>query len=186
MLQGVSVSLVAWGRYYNDFGGQVLVIFIITVAACEAAIALALVLMLFQRSGRLDIAIWQELARGQPAAVRRPGAAEDPSPAAGSPQCRRRACSRKSPDENGIPPACLICDLLLVLIPGPAAGRGGAYRRVRRALLGRRSQWPWSPAIAAVAARPACATGSTCGSRAGGRGRGRTPAASGRRATSTC
>ena len=61
MLQGVSVSLVAWGRFYNDFGGQMLVVFIIAVAACEAAIALALILMLFRRSGSLDIAIWQDL-----------------------------------------------------------------------------------------------------------------------------
>jgi NADH-quinone oxidoreductase subunit K len=61
MLQGVSLSLVAWGRFHNDFGGQVLVIFIIAVAACEAAIALALVLTLFERSGGLDIAAWQEL-----------------------------------------------------------------------------------------------------------------------------
>ncbi|MCA9248828.1 MAG: NADH-quinone oxidoreductase subunit NuoK [Planctomycetales bacterium] len=58
MLQGVSISLVAWSRYHNDWGGQLLVIFIITVAACEAAIALALVLMLFRRSGKLDAAIW--------------------------------------------------------------------------------------------------------------------------------
>jgi NADH-quinone oxidoreductase subunit K len=61
MLQGVSLSLVAWGRYHNDLGGQMLVIFIIAVAACEAAIALALVLMLFERKGNLDIAVWQEL-----------------------------------------------------------------------------------------------------------------------------
>ena len=61
MLQGVSVSLVAWGRYHNDWGGQVLVIFILTVAACEAAIALALVLMLFQRKDTLDITVWQDL-----------------------------------------------------------------------------------------------------------------------------
>ena len=61
MLQGVSVSLVAWGRFHNDWGGQMLVIFILTVAACEAAIALALVLMLFQRRGKLDIAAWHEL-----------------------------------------------------------------------------------------------------------------------------
>jgi NADH-quinone oxidoreductase subunit K len=61
MLQGVSISLVAWGRYYNDWGGQTLVIFIIAVAACEAAIALALIMMLFQRRGTLDIAVWQEL-----------------------------------------------------------------------------------------------------------------------------
>ena len=63
MLQGVSVSLVAWGRFHNDWGGQMLVIFILTVAACEAAIALALVLMLFQRSGSLDIAVWHSCAR---------------------------------------------------------------------------------------------------------------------------
>jgi NADH-quinone oxidoreductase subunit K len=70
MLQGVSVSLVAWGRYRNDWGGQILVIFILTVAACEAAIALALVLTLFQRSGSLDIAVWQTLREdNQPAFV---------------------------------------------------------------------------------------------------------------------
>ncbi len=61
MLQGISVSLVAWGRFHNDWGGQMLVIFILTVAACEAAIALALVLMLFHSSGRLDVAVWQHL-----------------------------------------------------------------------------------------------------------------------------
>lgn len=61
MLQGVSVSLVAWGRYHNNWDGQILVIFVLTVAACEAAIALALVLMLFHRSGRLDIAFWQNV-----------------------------------------------------------------------------------------------------------------------------
>ena len=61
MLQGVSVSLVAWGRWHNDWDGQVLVIFILTVAACEAALALALVLMLFQRRDNLDIAAWDDL-----------------------------------------------------------------------------------------------------------------------------
>ena len=68
MLQGVSVSLVAWGWIHNDWGGQMLVLFMIAVAACEAGIALALVLMLFHRSGRLDIADWQEIREeGQPA-----------------------------------------------------------------------------------------------------------------------
>jgi NADH-quinone oxidoreductase subunit K len=61
MLQGVSLSLVAWGRFHNDFGGQVLVIFIIAVAACEAAVALAMFLMLFRRRGSLDIVLWQDL-----------------------------------------------------------------------------------------------------------------------------
>ncbi|HEV3024736.1 MAG TPA: NADH-quinone oxidoreductase subunit NuoK [Pirellulales bacterium] len=61
MLQGISVSLVAWGRFHNDWGGQMLVIFIITVAACEAGIALALILMLYHQSGTLDMAVWQSL-----------------------------------------------------------------------------------------------------------------------------
>src|SRR5215471_6517368 len=61
MLQGVSISLVAWGRWHNNWDGQILVIFILTVAACEAALALALFLMLFQRRGSLDVADWDEL-----------------------------------------------------------------------------------------------------------------------------
>jgi NADH-quinone oxidoreductase subunit K len=83
MLQGVSVSLVAWSRYRNDFGGQMLVLFIIAVAACEAALALALVTTLFQRRGQLDIADWDQLREAnQPPFVEEPlpeepGAAEE-------------------------------------------------------------------------------------------------------------
>jgi NADH-quinone oxidoreductase subunit K len=61
MLQGVSLSLVAWSRFHNDFGGQMLVLFVIAIAACEAAIALALVTTLFYRHGKLDIAEWHLL-----------------------------------------------------------------------------------------------------------------------------
>ena len=61
MLQGVSVSLVSWSRHHGDWGGQVLVIFVLTVAACEAAIALVLVLGAFARTGRLDSQAWQGL-----------------------------------------------------------------------------------------------------------------------------
>ncbi len=59
MLQGISLSLIAWGRFHDVWSGQALVVFIITVAACEAGIALALVLMLAKRAGNLDIAHWQ-------------------------------------------------------------------------------------------------------------------------------
>jgi NADH-quinone oxidoreductase subunit K len=70
MLQGVSVSLVAWSRYHDDWGGQMLVLFIIAVAAAEAGIALALILMLFHQSGSLDMAFWQDLREDdQPAFV---------------------------------------------------------------------------------------------------------------------
>jgi NADH-quinone oxidoreductase subunit K len=51
---------VAWSRF-TATGGQMLVIFILTVAACEAAIALAVVLTLFHKQGSLDIAVWQQL-----------------------------------------------------------------------------------------------------------------------------
>ncbi len=61
MLQGISVSLVAWSRHHGDWGGQVLVIFVLTVAACEAAVALVFVLQAFARTGRLDAAAWQSL-----------------------------------------------------------------------------------------------------------------------------
>ncbi|MBN1852699.1 MAG: NADH-quinone oxidoreductase subunit NuoK [Pirellulales bacterium] len=61
MLQGVSITLVAFSRFHNDWGGQMLVVFIIAVAACEAAIALALILMLYARAGKLDAAYWQEM-----------------------------------------------------------------------------------------------------------------------------
>jgi NADH-quinone oxidoreductase subunit K len=72
MLQGVSVSLVGFGRFHNDWGGQMLVVFMITVAACEAGIALALIVMLAQRSGKLDSAAWQDLREeGQPPFVDR-------------------------------------------------------------------------------------------------------------------
>ena len=61
MLQGVAVNLVAFAKYRGDLGGQVFVLFILAVAACEAAIALALILLLYKRSKSLDVSIWQEL-----------------------------------------------------------------------------------------------------------------------------
>lgn len=61
MLQGVALSLIAWGRRHNNWDGQSLVIFILAVAACEAAIAMALILMLYQRKASLDVTAWQSL-----------------------------------------------------------------------------------------------------------------------------
>jgi NADH-quinone oxidoreductase subunit K len=74
MLQGVAINLVAFARYRGNLQGQAFTLFIITVAACEAAIALALILMLYKRKGSLDVSLWQEL--------REPGweSAEDEEP----------------------------------------------------------------------------------------------------------
>jgi NADH-quinone oxidoreductase subunit K len=67
MLQGITVSLVAWGRYFDDWGGQMLALFIIAVAACEAAIAMTLIVALSRRSGQLDMVLWQDLREeGEP------------------------------------------------------------------------------------------------------------------------
>ncbi|MFN4261371.1 MAG: NADH-quinone oxidoreductase subunit NuoK [Gemmataceae bacterium] len=61
MLQGVALNLVTFARMHGNLQGQAFVLFIITVAACEAAIALALILMLFRRRQSLDVSLWQEL-----------------------------------------------------------------------------------------------------------------------------
>ena len=61
MLQGVAVNLVSFSHYRGNLGGQVLSLFIVTVAACEAAVALALILMLYRRAKSLDVSLWQEL-----------------------------------------------------------------------------------------------------------------------------
>lgn len=74
MLQGVAINLVAFNQYYRlngihpSFDGQIFTLMILTVAAAEAAIALALVVVLFGRSGSLDISLWHHLRDpGQPA-----------------------------------------------------------------------------------------------------------------------
>ncbi len=61
MFQGAGVALVAFGRYHLDFTGQSFVVFILTVAAAEAAMALALVVLLFRKRETLDAEAWQEL-----------------------------------------------------------------------------------------------------------------------------
>jgi len=61
MLQGVTINLCAFARYHGNLAGQVLTMFILTVAACEAAVALAMIVMLFKRRGSLDVSVWQDL-----------------------------------------------------------------------------------------------------------------------------
>jgi NADH-quinone oxidoreductase subunit K len=61
MLQGTALSLVAFGRYHGNWTGQIFTIVILTVAACEASIALALVVILYNRRSSLDVTLWQDL-----------------------------------------------------------------------------------------------------------------------------
>jgi len=61
MLQGVGLSLIAFGRYHGNWSGQVFTIVILTIAACEASIAMALVVVLFNRKSSLDVTLWQDI-----------------------------------------------------------------------------------------------------------------------------
>src|SRR3954468_17311805 len=58
MLQGTALTLVGFGRYHGNWTGIVFTIVILTVAACEAALALALVLVLYKRRSSLDVTLW--------------------------------------------------------------------------------------------------------------------------------
>lgn len=61
MLAGVSVNLIAFSRFHQNYQGQIFTIMILTVAACEAALALALVTSLFRRKATLDVRVWSRL-----------------------------------------------------------------------------------------------------------------------------
>jgi len=61
MFQGAGIALVAFGRYHLNHTGEAFVIFVITIAAAEAAMALALVVLLFRRRETLDAEEWQQM-----------------------------------------------------------------------------------------------------------------------------
>jgi NADH-quinone oxidoreductase subunit K len=74
MLHGVSLTLVTFARVHDNLEGQAFTIFILTVAACEAGLALSLILALYQSSKTLDIEFWTELREPD---LPRPMSAED-------------------------------------------------------------------------------------------------------------
>jgi NADH-quinone oxidoreductase subunit K len=55
MLNAVNLAFVAFSRSWNVLDGQVLVFFVITVAAAEAAIGLAIVIALHRHKDTLDV-----------------------------------------------------------------------------------------------------------------------------------
>jgi NADH-quinone oxidoreductase subunit K len=56
MLLAVNINFVAFSREMNDATGQVFVFFILTVAAAEAAIGLAILVTLFRNRRTIDVA----------------------------------------------------------------------------------------------------------------------------------
>lgn len=61
MFQAAALAMIAVGRWHQDVSGQVFVIFILTVAAAEAALALGLVVLLYRRRPTLSAEVWSEL-----------------------------------------------------------------------------------------------------------------------------
>ena len=80
MLQGVSLTLVAFGGYHGTWGGQVLAIFSLALAAAEAGIALALFVVLFRRGSTLDVSVWQDLREADQPRVPDETAADEKTP----------------------------------------------------------------------------------------------------------
>lgn len=61
MFQGIAINLVAFSRYHMNAQGQAFVIFLLCIAAAEAALALGLVVYLFRKRQTLNIDDWSEL-----------------------------------------------------------------------------------------------------------------------------
>jgi len=55
MLLAVNTNFVAFSHYLNDTAGQVFVFFILTVAAAEAAIGLAILVVLFRNLSTINV-----------------------------------------------------------------------------------------------------------------------------------
>ena len=86
MLQGTALTLVGFGRYHGNWTGQVFTIIILTVAASEAGIALALILVLYKRRSSLDVTLWQDIREpGLPAVPEPEEEAERAEPVAAAP-----------------------------------------------------------------------------------------------------
>ena len=55
MLLAVNLNFIAFAHFLGDMAGQVFVFFILTVAAAESAIGLAILVLLFRNIGSIDV-----------------------------------------------------------------------------------------------------------------------------------
>lgn len=55
MLLAVNINLVAFSSYMGDITGQIFTLFILTVAAAEAAIGLAILVIYFRNKGTIEV-----------------------------------------------------------------------------------------------------------------------------------
>ncbi len=55
MLNAVNLTLIAFAQFLGDQTGQILVFFVMTVAAAEAAVGLAIIIALFRNKQTVDV-----------------------------------------------------------------------------------------------------------------------------------
>jgi NADH-quinone oxidoreductase subunit K len=61
MLLAVNMNFIAFSHFTGDTAGQVFVFFILTVAAAEAAIGLAILVVLFRNRGTINVSDLDDL-----------------------------------------------------------------------------------------------------------------------------
>ncbi|MCB0378762.1 MAG: NADH-quinone oxidoreductase subunit NuoK [Bdellovibrionales bacterium] len=61
MLNAVNVAFVTFAYYLNDVNGAVIVLFVIAIAATEAAVGLALVVLLYKNFKEVNIRFFEHL-----------------------------------------------------------------------------------------------------------------------------
>lgn len=61
MLNAVNVSFVAFGRYLDNIDGQIMVFFVMTIAAAEAAVGLALAVHIFKNFKEVNIRFFEHM-----------------------------------------------------------------------------------------------------------------------------
>lgn len=55
MLNAGNLLLIVFARVHQDMGGQVMVFLVLTIAAAEAAVGLAILVTVFRRKGSIDV-----------------------------------------------------------------------------------------------------------------------------------
>ncbi len=61
MLNAVNISFIAFSKYTQNVDGQIMVFFVMTIAAAEAAVGLALAVTIFKRFKEVNIKFFEHL-----------------------------------------------------------------------------------------------------------------------------
>ena len=61
MLTAANVNFIAFSSYYNDLTGQIVALFITTIAAAEVSIGLAILLSLFKQRDTIELDLLDRL-----------------------------------------------------------------------------------------------------------------------------